>query len=145
MDSAYLHLWIEATDLLTRYARAVDARDWDLYRTVFAADARIDYSTSGGPAGDREAVIEQLEPMLALFSRTQHYVTNMDIRGFDPDGGTASVSAMFYNPLIVAPGKQFFCGGWYHHELVRTPDGWRSVRLVEEAAWFDRAEEAFSG
>jgi hypothetical protein len=29
--------------------------------------------------------------------------------------------------------------------LVRTPDGWRSQRLVEESAWFDRMEEAFAG
>ncbi|MGW0041554.1 nuclear transport factor 2 family protein [Rhodococcus sp. NPDC003348] len=144
MDTAYLHFWIEAHDLLTRYARAVDSRDWDLYRTVFAADAHIDYSTSGGPTGDRETVITQLEPMLALFTRTQHYVTNVDIRRFDAVTGTAEVSAMFYNPMIVTPGKQFFCGGWYHHELVRTPNGWRSVRLVEDGAWFDRAEDAFA-
>jgi hypothetical protein len=26
-------------------------------------------------------------------------------------------------------------GGLYHHELVRTPDGWRSRRLVEEIVW----------
>jgi len=28
------------------------------------------------------------------------------------------------------------CGGYYHHDLVRTPDGWRSRRLVEENRWF---------
>lgn len=144
MDNTYAHFWIEAHDLLTRYARAVDARDWGLYRTVFVAEARIDYGTSGGPVGNREEVIALLDPMLALFSRTQHYVTNVDVRSFDADAGTASVSAMFHNPLIVAPGRQFFCGGWYHHDLVRTPDGWRSIRLVEDAAWFDRAEEAFA-
>ena len=26
-------------------------------------------------------------------------------------------------------------GGVYVHELVRTPDGWRSERLVEELIW----------
>ncbi|GAA4471431.1 hypothetical protein GCM10023094_02130 [Rhodococcus olei] len=145
MDNAYFFFWIEVHDLFTRYARAVDTRDWDVYRTVFTADAQIDYSTSGGPTGDRESVIAALDPMLALFSRTQHYVTNVDVRSFDQEQGVASVSAMFYNPLVVGPGKQFFCGGWYHHDLVRTPaDGWRSRRLVEEAAWFDRAEEAFT-
>jgi hypothetical protein len=42
-------------------------------------------------------------------------------------------------------GKNFFCGGWYNHDLVRTPDGWRSQKLHEESAWFDRMEEAFGG
>jgi hypothetical protein len=23
-----------------------------------------------------------------------------------------------------------------HHEFVRTPDGWKSARLVEEPVWF---------
>jgi hypothetical protein len=26
-------------------------------------------------------------------------------------------------------------GGYYVHQLVRTPDGWRSRELVEELAW----------
>jgi hypothetical protein len=26
-------------------------------------------------------------------------------------------------------------GGLYHHEMVRTDDGWRSRRLVEEVVW----------
>ena len=33
--------------LLYRYARAVDSKDWDLYRSVFTADAHIDYSSAG--------------------------------------------------------------------------------------------------
>ena len=38
---------------------------------------------------------------------------------------------MFYNPLQI-PGVEgtSFCGGYYNHRLVRTPDGWRSERLV---------------
>jgi hypothetical protein len=26
-------------------------------------------------------------------------------------------------------------GGIYHHEFVRTPDGWRSERLLEQLVW----------
>jgi len=29
-----------------------------------------------------------------------------------------------------------YCGGSYHHEVVRTPDGWNSARLREESLWF---------
>ena len=31
-------------DLLTRYATAVDRQDWNLYRSVFTADAEVDLS-----------------------------------------------------------------------------------------------------
>ena len=131
---------IEITDLLTRYAHAVDTKDWVLYRTVFTPDAAIDYSTTGEPAGSLEEVVTQLTPMLDLFARTQHFVSNISV---DLAGDEASVRAMFFNPMILAeaqdgaPAKQFFCGGWYNHELVRTEDGWRSRKLYEESAWFD--------
>jgi hypothetical protein len=47
---------------------------------------------------------------------------------------------MFYNPMQL-PGMTGMssCGGYYHHELVRTPDGWRSRSLREENVWFDNA------
>ncbi len=128
-------------DLLTRYAHAVDTKDWPLYRTVFTPDAQIDYTTAGGPSGDLDTVVSQLSVALELFSRTQHFVSNVDVA---LDGDQARVRAMFFNPMIVSTGKQFFCGGWYNHDLVRTPDGWRSTRLVEDSAWFEGLEQAFT-
>jgi hypothetical protein len=52
-------------------------------------------------------------------------------------GDTARVRAMFYNPMQL-PGmtEMSYCGGYYHHELVRTPGGWRSRHLREENVWF---------
>lgn len=141
MDARTLADRIEITDLLTRYATAVDDKDWPLYRTVFTADAQIDYSTAGGPTGDVDTVVAGLTEQLGLFSRTQHFISNIAV---ELDGDTAKVRAMFFNPMIVSPGKQFTCGGWYNHDLVRTPDGWRSARLVEDAAWFDGLEAAFT-
>ena len=47
----------EITDLLTRYARAVDRQDWELFRTVFTPDAHIDYTQVGGIAGDLDTVV----------------------------------------------------------------------------------------
>lgn len=138
---------IEISDLLTRYAHAVDTKDWALYRTVFTPDARIDYSATGGPSGTLDDVVDKLAPMLDLFTRTQHFVSNIAV---DLDGDEARVRAMFHNPMVVTDAhdgvvaKQFFCGGWYNHELVRTTDGWRSRRLVEESAWFDGLAEAFT-
>lgn len=124
----------EVTALLHRYARAVDAHDWDLYRSVFTDDAHIDY----GPnvvAGGREEVTEWLATFFAALPMSMHYITNVEILA--SDGDTATVRAMFYNPMRL-PGMSdlSFCGGYYHHELVRTPDGWRSRRLREEMIWF---------
>ncbi|MFB1296845.1 nuclear transport factor 2 family protein [Mycobacterium sp. pW049] len=125
---------LEIRALLNRYARAVDTKDWDLYRSVFTDDAHIDYSSAGAAAGTRDEVAAWLEAGFAAIPWTMHYVTNVEC---EIAGDSATVRAMFYNPMQL-PGTdvQSCCGGYYYHELVRTPDGWRSRNLREDNVWF---------
>jgi hypothetical protein len=120
--------------LLYRYARGVDTKDWDTYRSVFTEDAHIDYSSAGAIAGTREEVIAWLAAGFATIPWSMHYITNIEA---DITGDTATVRAMFYNPMQL-PGmtEPSACGGYYHHELVRTADGWRSRSLREDNVWF---------
>ena len=48
---------IEIQQLLARYSRSLDTRDWELYRSVFTEDAFIDYAASGGTTGQRDQVV----------------------------------------------------------------------------------------
>jgi 3-phenylpropionate/cinnamic acid dioxygenase small subunit len=127
---------VEITALLYRYARAVDTKDWELYRSVFTDDARVDYSSAGAVVGTRDEVIDWFAANFAVIPWSMHYVTNVEI--LDRTTDSATVRAMFYNPMQL-PGMTGMssCGGYYHHELVRTPDGWRSRSLREENVWFD--------
>jgi 3-phenylpropionate/cinnamic acid dioxygenase small subunit len=129
---------VEITALLYRYARAVDAKDWELYRSVFTDDALVDYSSAGAVVGTRDEVIDWFAANFAVIPWSMHYVTNVEI--LDSTADSATVRAMFYNPMQL-PGMTGMssCGGYYHHELVRTPDGWRSRSLREENVWFDNA------
>jgi len=125
---------IEITALLHRYARAVDAKDWDLYRSVFTDDAHIDYGptvTSGG----RTEVADWLAANFGVIPMAMHYITNIEI--LEHRGDSATVRAMFYNPMQLPGAAELSaCGGYYHHELVRTAEGWRSRQLREEMVWF---------
>jgi hypothetical protein len=137
----------EIAALLYRYARAVDTKDWDLYRSVFTDDAHIDYSSAGAVVGSRDEVVDWFAANFGVIPWSMHYITNIEVlEGFggqersDPGdglGNRATVRAMFYNPMQL-PGAEGMsaCGGYYHHELVRTPDGWRSRSLREENIWF---------
>ena len=129
---------VEITALLYRYARAVDTKDWELYRSVFTDDAFVDYSSAGAVVGTRDEVIDWFAANFAVIPWSMHYVTNVEI--LDRTGDSATVRAMFFNPMQL-PGMTGMssCGGYYHHELVRTPDGWRSRSLREENVWFDNA------
>lgn len=125
-------LQIEA--LLARYARGVDTRDWDLWRSVFTEDAIVDYSSAGAVCGTRDEVADWLEQALGAMPMMQHFISNIET---EIAGDIATVRAMFYNPMRL-PGldEPSFCGGYYHHTMTRTAAGWRSSALREENVWF---------
>ena len=133
MDSRRVSDELEIVALLNRYARAVDTKDWELYRSVFTADAHIDYS-AGVFQGSLDEAIEFFSgDFSALVTMSMHYITNIES---DVDGDTARVRAMFYNPTqITGLDELSMFGGYYHHDLIRTPDGWRSRQLREEMVW----------
>jgi len=134
MDLQRISDELEITALLTRYAHAVDTKDWALYRSVFTDDAHIDYSSTGAIAGGREQVADWLAQGFATIPMSMHYITNIESQ---IDDDTAQVRAMFYNPMQL-PGMTglSYCGGYYYHELIRTRDGWRSRSLREDNVWF---------
>lgn len=125
---------LEINELLTRYARAVDRKDWDLYKDVFTPDATIDYTSAGGIAGDTDTQAKWLADALAQFPASQHLIANIGIEFTDDDN--AEVEAIFHNPMVMPDKSSWVTGGWYHHQVRRTPDGWRSVKLTEESAYF---------
>jgi hypothetical protein len=136
MDIQQISDELEIAAVLNRYARAVDSKDWTLWRSVFTDDARVDYSSAPhGIAGSRDEVADWLAENFAFIPMSQHYITNIESQ---VDGDTAQVRAMFYNPMQL-PGVDglSFCGGCYHHQLVRTDTGWRSRQMTEEQIWFD--------
>jgi hypothetical protein len=123
-------------DLLTRYTMAVDDGAWDQLDTVFTPDAVIDYTSAGGIRGTREEIKAWLAKVLTIFPVRQHMIANKRVV---IDGDTATVRAYFYNPMMLevpdGPPRPAPGGGYYNHRLVRTPDGWRSVELIEEEIW----------
>lgn len=124
---------LEIAALLARYARAVDGKDWALYRTVFTDDAHIDYSADVFVGSLDQATEFFSGDFSPLVSMSMHYITNVES---EITGDTATVRAMFYNPTQIKGMTELcFFGGYYHHDLVRTPDGWRSRHLREEMVW----------
>ena len=133
MDAHDIADRIEIRELLFRYARALDTQDWSLLSSVFTPTAYLDYTSVDGPSGVRDEVVAWLERALTPVPMTQHFITNVEI---DLKGDRATVRAMFYNPMQL-PGIEglAYCGGNYHHRLVRTSEGWKSEHLVEETKW----------
>lgn len=126
----------EIIDLITRYTLSVDTKSYADLFDVFTPDAVMDYSMVGGPKGPPDEVVPWIEQGLAGFDRFQHVIGQIAIQ---LDGDSASATAYFTNPMVsVAPDgteRLWEVGGFYHHDLVRTPIGWRSRGIIDDMVW----------
>ncbi len=130
---------LEIQDLLTRYTVAIDRKDWSLLDRCFTPDAELDYtSTPGGQKGAYPEVRKWLEAALSPFPMTMHFISNSVV---EIEGDRAKARTYVINPMGF-PRKDgnlhiFTVGATYNDELVRTPEGWRIARRVEEFAYMD--------
>jgi len=124
---------MQIQDLLTRYALAIDTKDWALLDSCFVADAEIDYTSTGGRKGPYAEVRRWLEKTLERFAVTSHYLGNT---GVELDGDRARARTYLWNPMGFqkADGELhwFTVSAHYVDELVRANDGWRIQRRVQE-------------
>ena len=74
-DLKYLCDRADLTDLINKYATGIDTRDWKLYRSIFADEVDIDFSSYSGQPGTRmtgDDWVAGVQMMLPGFDATQH-------------------------------------------------------------------------
>ncbi len=129
---------VEINDLLIRYTKAIDDKDWALLDGVFTPDAQVDYTSSGGIKGTYAEARAWLAKALAAFPITAHYITNSEVK---LDGDRASARTAVYNPMFSKQPEggfhHFAVGAYYVDELVRTPAGWRIAKRREDQAFLE--------
>ena len=123
------------------YALGIDTKDFDLYRSIFADEVEIDFSSYEGSSvpepdlltGDQW--VKRVKPLFTGLSATQHSMTNPIVT---LDGDFASCRMYMQAHHVFEPDKEdswFTIGGYYDDKLVRndqSPSGWklRSVKLT---------------
>ena len=127
---------IQAT--IQRYGEAVDSLRFELFDDTFTVDADLDYSSVGGPRGNRDALRAWLAKSREGLLQWQHHLSPPMI---ELEGERAHARTDVYTPTVYRNAEGRVCvlhtGGRYHDELARTPQGWRIVRRVYESTWAD--------
>jgi hypothetical protein len=85
----------EVEDLIMRYATAIDRRDWDLFRSVFADNAHIDYGPLMGTWDNADAFTAFMRQAHASAGRSIHRMTNIVISAQE------TVSARSYGDSLI--------------------------------------------
>ena len=135
---------IEINDVLARYCHAVDNRDWDAYRTIFATDAIIDDVVTGGIRSGVEEHVSYLERALTHIKLSQHTISTILL---DIEGESAGALVQCICPMVVempsGATQTMLLGVRYRDRLVRENDAWRISELVEENFWHFNVPEGF--
>lgn len=119
---------LAVAETIYRYATGIDTRDFTLYRSIFAPEVAIDFSSYSGREPATMSGDDWVAGLIPLFSgldATQHTMTN-PIAEIDGDGDGARCRMYMqahhvYDPDD--PASWFTIGGYYDDTLVRSADG----------------------
>jgi hypothetical protein len=134
--------WVELYDLVTRYSRGLDTKDYDLVRSVWAPGAEVSYdlSTVGVHketltyhSGDEVAADAQQihAPLLATMHRNSNHW--FDIRG-DEASGRVYVD-LFEVRVDTDPAQTVHHLGWYDDKYTKVDGNWLILERHFTVKW----------
>jgi len=142
MDKMNLQLLIdraEISDCQLRYATGLDMRDWKCFRSCFADEIEVDFSSIF--PGDWPRTVsadrwtESARRTISGLQATQHMITNhvITVEG-DKALCVAYVRAHHFLPNDQGENTQTMVG-YYANHFVRAPQGWRIKSCKLTVTW----------
>ncbi len=137
MEDRRLQMLVDRTEIIdvsNRYATGVDTRNCDIYRSCFAENIIVDFSSIGlGQVMETtaDAWVDTVMNFMAIYETTQHIITNHAIT---IEGNMATSIAYLQAQHLNADGL-FTIGGYYTNRLSRSAAGWRITELKLTATW----------
>jgi hypothetical protein len=118
---------VEIAQLVQRYGKALDDKNYALLDSVFTPDAVTNYEL--GELGNRTTYAQMrtlFERFNVVFSFTSHLLSAPLVE-LDGDTATAETRLIATHGLERVSGEKsaWFVVGFYRDSLVRTADGWR--------------------
>jgi hypothetical protein len=125
---------LEIQDLITAYSYAIDFHRFEDLDAIFTPDATIDFTATGGVAGQLPEIKQWLATVLVNFGGHQHLVATSEVR---LDGDAATARTLCHNPMWFADAAQppMFVGLWYLDTFARTDSGWRMTSRVQQKGY----------
>ena len=135
---------LAVAETIYHYALGIDTKDFDLYRSIFADQVEIDFSSYEGSSvvepsllgGDQW--VRRVQPLFVGLAATQHTMTN-PLAVIDGDSATCRMYMQAHH--VYEPDKDdswFTIGGYYDDTLVRdaeSPTGWKLTSVKLTVLW----------
>lgn len=118
--------WVAFHQLLGTYAAAIDGRAWDLLRSVFTIDCRLDYLAPWGVLEGIDTVVDFTRHFHEPLDGSQHLTSNLRVVELSAEKGrmSSAVSAVLVRHRHPA-GSTYRVVTFYDDTVLRTSGGWR--------------------
>jgi hypothetical protein len=125
---------LDVSDMITRYAFALDRCEWDEFDVIFADEVMVQMPhVSSGSQVSREEFKQMAIDTVGGFEATHHPIANhlVTISG---DRAECKCYASAWHSIPTERGVTDYClvRGFYDWGLKRTAEGWRIDRLTIE-------------
>ena len=126
---------LEVQDLLFRFMRSFDDKDWDVMRSCLAETVDCDYSSFRGtpPAAVARDEYVALRKASIASLRTQHNLSNLSIEGLEGYAVAKCNYAIlrFHSEFDGTREKYFHSYGQYRFGIARSQVGWRIASIKQ--------------
>ena len=130
---------LAVAECVYRYATGVDTRDWAMYRSLFADEVEVDFS-SYGPGQPPVTMaaddwVAGLKPLFGGLAATQHMMSNPLV---ELEGDSAQITMYVRAHHVFDPDdpeSYYTVGGYYRNRLVRDGGDWKLVRVNLNVTW----------
>ncbi|NEX46707.1 nuclear transport factor 2 family protein [Pseudotabrizicola algicola] len=120
--------------LIRAYCYHFDRNEPEQLAALFTPDAVVDYGPEAATLHGADAIHAAVATGLnTTFAATSHHVSNIDIR-LESEDFARSICYLYawHRYHSGAPDGELWAQ--YHHEFLRTPQGWKISRLTLKAA-----------
>ncbi|MEA2178008.1 MAG: hypothetical protein QOG77_1305 [Solirubrobacteraceae bacterium] len=118
---------LDVSDVITRYAFALDQCEWDEMERIWDDEVEVDLPhVEAAETVSRSAMIEMIRDTVGGFEATHHMIPNHLVT-VDGDQATVKNYANAWHSVPTERGITDYCliRGFYRWGLRRTEDGWR--------------------
>jgi hypothetical protein len=131
---------MEASEVLLRYATAIDTKDWKLFRTCFSDDCRTVYDDRTIDGADH--LTSYMERVHRYLDGSLHRMSNIVVTHSgvpSTDGRRTAFARSYVDAILVRRDSQagavFHVVGEYRDVLVTTPAGWALQERRYRTVW----------
>jgi 3-phenylpropionate/cinnamic acid dioxygenase small subunit len=127
---------LNIADLLSKYAEALDTRDWELLASCFEPTAWADYGGLGGRQEGAAAIVAYCRAALGPLDASQHLIANVRI-DFRAEAVRSRCDFQAQHVLHRSAGGSNLCiGGTYLDLLSRSGGGWKIAEREFKPTWY---------